>query len=393
VEFGNDSKPGLEKWSYVPDRGRLFGYDKYTKQFVGSFGPEGFCPPNEQPRERFRGELLSEFSIFYLSWAEDYLVFADRVEAVDFRNRTVRTLFVPPAGETVLWASRLRHERPEVKLSGVATDRSVRLLGPGGAEVFSAPWAYDRERYQLNAVTRMEDPLRYRVRYSPRWYLELETLETLPEYVVEYDAAGREIARHTLPSRPQITGYFLRPLLALVEPSYRQVWFGAVTSPAEGAVLVGMTRQLYADFRSSQGTETWLPLQFLVQTTTVFLPGAGWNMRIDRGLVFGYVALMLLSAAACAPACFLLARRCCFSGARCLGWALGGLLFGWVGLLVMLALHEWPARVACPVCGKPRVVTRDACEHCGAAHAPPAADGTEIFEPAAAAPLAVTVGR
>src|SRR5262249_40964106 len=125
VEFGNDSKPGHEKWSYVPDQGRLSGYDKYTKQFVGSFGPEGFCPPNEQPRERFQGELLSGFSVFYLSWAEDYLVFADRVEAVDFRKRTVRTAFVAPAGETVLWASRLRHENPEVKLTGVATDRSV----------------------------------------------------------------------------------------------------------------------------------------------------------------------------------------------------------------------------------------------------------------------------
>jgi hypothetical protein len=46
----------------------------------------------------------------------------------------------------------------------------------------------------------------------------------------------------------------------------------------------------------------------------------------------------------------------------------------------MLVLQEWPARVSCPACRKLRVVTREACEHCGAPHAAPAPDGTEIFE-------------
>jgi hypothetical protein len=46
----------------------------------------------------------------------------------------------------------------------------------------------------------------------------------------------------------------------------------------------------------------------------------------------------------------------------------------------MLALEEWPARIACPRCGKLRVVTYDTCEFCGAPHSPPAQDGTEIFE-------------
>jgi hypothetical protein len=380
VEFGNDSKPGAEKWSYVPHRGRLFGYDKYTKQFVGSFGPEGFCPPNEQPRERFQGELLSSYSVFYLAWAEDYLVFADRVYAVDFRNRTVRTLFVAPAGETILWASRLRHEKPEVKLSGVATDRAFRLLDAQGSSVFSAPWAHEQDRYHLRAVARLEEPLRYRVQYSPHWYLEPETLETLPEYVVEYDAAGREATRYTQPARPQITGYFLKPLLPLAEPSYRQVAFGLATSPVEGAVLVGATRHLFSDLRSSRGTEMWLLLQFLAQTGTYFIPGLGWNVRIDDRLVLGYTALMFLSAAVSALACFLLARRYSFSRARCISWALCGFAFGWVGLLLMLAIQEWPARIACPSCRRLRRVDREHCEHCGAPHALPAPDGTEIFE-------------
>jgi hypothetical protein len=87
---------------------------------------------------------------------------------------------------------------------------------------------------------------------------------------------------------------------------------------------------------------------------------------------------------ACALVCFVRARRYSFSRARCIGWALCGFVFGWVGLLLMLALQEWPARVRCPSCGQPRRVDRDRCEHCGAAHALPAPDGTEIFAQTAA---------
>src|SRR5262249_33120217 len=127
----------------------------------------------------------------------------------------------------------------------------------------------------------------------------------------------------------------------------------------------------------------WLLLQFLAQTTTYFIPGAGWNVRPEGGLVFGFTALVLLSAAGCALVFFLLARRPSFSPAPGPGWGPAGFVFRPPGLLLLLALAEWPARIACPSCRRPRRVDRDACEHCGAAHAPPAPDGTEIFEPTA----------
>jgi hypothetical protein len=38
-------------------------------------------------------------------------------------------------------------------------------------------------------------------------------------------------------------------------------------------------------------------------------------------------------------------------------------------------------------------VDRDHCEHCGAEHAAPPPDGTEIFEEADATPLAAAAGR
>ena len=100
------------------------------------------------------------------------------------------------------------------------------------------------------------------------------------------------------------------------------------------------------------------------------------------GLIPGYMGLILLSAAGSALGCFWLARRYAFSRARCIGWAMLGFFFGWAGLVLMLALQEWPARVPCPKCRTPRVVTRDLCEHCGAPHATPEPDGSEIFESA-----------
>src|SRR5262249_41537444 len=87
--------------------------------------------------------------------------------------------------------------------------------------------------------------------------------------------------------------------------------------------------------------------------------------------------------------CVLLARRYAFGRARCLGWGVIGALFGPVGLLLMLALEEWPARVPCPSCHPPRLVDRGRCGHCDAAHARPAADRTEAFEDGADSPPAV----
>lgn len=111
-----------------------------------------------------------------------------------------------------------------------------------------------------------------------------------------------------------------------------------------------------------------------------FVPEAVYNPDANSGVFFGFSALTLLSAAVCALVCVLLARRYSFSRAGCLGWAFCGFFFGWAGLLLMLAIQEWPARIACPSCSRLRLVDRERCEHCGAPHALPAPDGTEIFE-------------
>jgi hypothetical protein len=392
VKFGARTKPGSEEWWYVPSRGRLLGYDKHSKRLIGSFGPDGFAPPDGQPGARFQGEL-AHISREYLSRASDYLAFPGGVYAVDFRARTLQTLFVPAAGETVLWASRWENENDKRSLAFVGTDRSVHALEESGSRVLSAPLAYDPQTYRIRNVGRLEDPPRYWVWYEPAWWLGLDTLETTPAWVVEYDSAGRELSpRRMVPPLPggarEIT-----PPMPPVEASPAHAAFGLVASPAEAAVLVGTRRYLESEVRADDGTRMTILLQFLIGITQFFIPGVRWDPGAHTGLVWGFAALMLLSAAACALVCFLLARRYSFSRAGCLGWALCGLLFGLAGLLLMLALQEWPARIACPGCGRPRVVTRETCEHCGAPHAAPAADGTEIFEEVAARPQEALAGR
>ena len=49
-----------------------------------------------------------------------------------------------------------------------------------------------------------------------------------------------------------------------------------------------------------------------------------------------------------------------------------------------LVPYSCKRRGFCPSCGGRRVVTREKCEHCGAAFAPPQKVGIEIFESAAA---------
>jgi hypothetical protein len=302
----------------------------------------------------------------------DYLAFPSRVYTVDFRRRAVKTLFTPAAGETVLWAETLRDGRNDPTLAFICTDRSVHAVDEGGNTVFSAPLEFAPTTYGSVRFRRLVNPLRYSVWYAPSTQLGMVPRQTLPEHFLEYDAAGKKIAHRTVPG------------LSLGKVSRAKAWFGLVTSPAELTILLTATRKELFGTAISPGTEFGPYSLFLVLNILPFLPDAGeldgsWR----SGQVLAYGALTLLSAAVGAALCLFLARCYAFSFARSVGWALCGLLFGPVGLLLMFAIQQWPARIACHACRKPRVIDRERCEHCDARHAQPATDGTEIFEQSA----------
>jgi hypothetical protein len=384
VEHTNKTKPGVEAWWYVPERGRLLGYDKKSKRFIGSFGPAGYARPDEPAGDRFQGEL-DQVSFMYMAFAPDYLAFPGGVYQVDFSTLAVRTLFVPPAGETVRWASEWEDDKQKTTLAFVGTDRAVYAVNEAGSRVFTAPLAYDPETYPVKQVGRLDNPERFWVWYQPAWYLGVERLETMSDHVVIYDRAGREVPpRQDVPPRPG-GPRDIRPSTLVAEASPVNAVLGLATPITETAVLAATERSLESEVRANGGTETPLTLRFLIVTAQFFVPGLRWDPRAHAGLVAAFATLTLLSAAVCALAALLLSRRYAFARVHCLGWSLCGFLFGPTGLLLLVVLHDWPARVTCPGCGKPRLVTRAACEHCGAEHARPAADGTEIFEESEAA--------
>jgi hypothetical protein len=195
-----------------------------------------------------------------------------------------------------------------------------------------------------------------------------------PVDLVEYDPAGHEVARGTLPPTP------------VPEPFDAQALLGVLTPPVETALLTWATEHAITSARQNGGKEVQPLLLFLVLPGQYFNPfGAG--MTAGASTILAYRCLILLSALVCSLSCFLQARRLAYSPATCLFWSLVGIFLGWVGLLLLLAIQECPARLACPKCSKLRVVTRDTCEHCGSLHAASTPDGTEIFEPTAAAPM------
>jgi hypothetical protein len=380
VECKNETKPATERWYYDQAEGRLVGYDVYYHQLLGSLGPNGFAPPG-QPGERFQGELRYTNrrwgpALFNLP------TFPGRVYKVDLARRTIRSLFTPRAGETVTRAADCRDQLSKWTAVLVSTDQSFHFLTHEGASVVSFPRVYHRYGYLVD-LGKLENPERYYAWYWPYPFASFvgpEESRTSPFDLHEYDAAGGELAHHHDPQLPYPAA------------SYAKALFGLVTPMTEAATLVGVTQSLRSQGRSQRSTHQPVLLEYL-DNSGYFIPGISRFEKTPDGLIPSYIFLMLLSATASAVGSLALARRHAFSRAHRISWAVCGFFFGWVGLVLMLAVQQWPARVVCPKCRMLRVVTRDTCEHCGVLHAAPAPDGTEIFEPATAAPDAILAAR
>jgi hypothetical protein len=360
-----------EKWYYLPNEGRVVGYDCANNRFLGSLGPDGFAPPEMQPASRFTEELSVQISIRRVLQVV-FLAFPHEVYSVDVQARSVKRLFVAVDGETVSWACPLTEGgEPATQMQVIiVTDRSVRVVNGSGRESLAAPLAFGTERHGNIAVYRFGNPQRWGVAYAPSLHLGMIQRQTLPTHMLEYDTTGREIARTDLPPRH----FFL--------PSKRQPAFGAVTSPAEAAVLLWALSDSLFGPRPDSVREISQFSSMLFTIVGKVIPDP-LELKLERPgkrlLLFG--ALMLTTAAICAALCLVLSHRLAFSHWRCLAWGLFGLLFGPIGVLLMVAVHDWPARISCPKCRSLRIVNRDTCEHCGAPHAPAPPDGTEIWEP------------
>ncbi|MCI0350761.1 MAG: hypothetical protein L0Z53_15155, partial [Acidobacteriales bacterium] len=304
VPIENESSSTAELWYYLHDEARLFGYEQRSKRLVGSLGPDGFVPTGEQPAERFVGKLFAPYGNRGND-SPDYLAFPSGVYTVDFAERTIQKTFTPSAGETVLTAHRYVDQKEKRSLAYILTDKALHIVDEAGETLFSSPLIRNlQEATQLRAC-QLEAGRGYVVWYgSASWWSRRASADTNPSYLVQYDANGRETARHMLPPLP------------FAEPSMASALTGFVT-PVAGYVLRGCMAQYFGD-------------------------QAAWSLGMARGTLVGFTTLMLLSSVVCAVASLLFARRCALSLVRCLSWSLCGFLFGPAGLLLTLALNEWP---------------------------------------------------
>ena len=209
-------------------------------------------------------------------------------------------------------------------------------------KLFTTPIAFRVPTYVQVAVT--PDRSRFFFWYSP------DSTRRLPDHLVTVSDDGRVLKTEALPLAPIPAGAARRPTPLDYAPS---LLLPPVAVPIAAA---------YAYVAHHFG---WLSADGLWYSREAFLPAF-------LGACFSGLLAAVLA--------WLISRRLGDGRRGRLAWAFGVFWLGGYGVLLLLALRPWPARLPCPNCGRERVVDNEACEHCGGAWARPKRDGTEIFD-------------
>ena len=203
--------------------------------------------------------------------------------------RTIRMLFTPAVGETVMGVSRWNQDGKRTVLV-MSTDRLFHIVTEKGTPVVSLPRALDHGKYVPIFVGEFENPQRYFVWYQLiTWLREPEECRTEPSQLLEYDAAGRELARRTVPPFPYPAA------------SYTDALYGLVTPMTEAATLVEASRYVRSVDRFNGGTQKSSLLdcleniQYYIPGTSTVATGISHAIQPPSGLIAGYIAMILLS--------------------------------------------------------------------------------------------------
>ena len=333
-------------WYYWSRYGRLVGYDKTTRRFVGSLGPDGFS--KDSARTGFHSDIQPNI---YEEVTGRILNDAQAVYEPDLEHRTTKTLFTATnencaaalfatnASRTTIGAVR------EVQLNGfdwdytiVVTRCFVRLLTLDGKVVWQVAYKPGYPDYNHIKVSLLEPTNQFALWIGPSWQAQEKAGGKLPTCVTWLDMNGSVLKSADLPELSYHPHEYSREekLICMSVPP----------------VLLVMPPLFDADAGPWPATIPWVLVRYSLMAALVCIPIGWW-----------------------------LGRRYQFSLKAHLAWTVFYLLWGIPGLLTCLCVQEWPAREACPNCKKLRTVDREHCEHCGAAFAPSEKNGTEIFEP------------
>jgi hypothetical protein len=335
-------------WRQTPDtlwywnrNGRLWAYDVASRRFMGSLGPSGFTPGSTTGSDRFNdpeGRGGHGNGYYEQSYPARTLSTDTAVYRLDLDSRTATVFFAATNGDRIGGALDIASKDSDWVSTFIVTRSSIQLLAPDGKLVWQIPYepaypAYDGISYFILDATN-----KFVVWIEPDGRTNKLSGWTLPSHVT-WVAAGQGALQST--NLPSLSGYRGWRELPLTERVVR-----SVVPPGFFAAPL-----LLYGFAALRDFIFWTDVAASV-TVAVVCAGIGWG----------------------------LGRRNHFSvGGQC-KWAVFHVLFGLPGLLAFLSAQEWPAQEPCAQCKKPRVVNRDHCESCGADFAPPARNGTEIFE-------------
>jgi ABC-type transport system involved in multi-copper enzyme maturation permease subunit len=316
---------------YLTRQGRLVGYDGISRRAVASLAPTGGNSGSAPDDTRFL-RPYNYYTSFQPYQMPEILPSARTAYLVDLEKRELKPFFAATNGDAIGgYSQQISVLHPaSSNLVLIVTRSSVRLMDYEQKTRFAVPFKPGPPDYPSVNIAFLESTNRYAVRFDPDYFANQQAGGKLPSHIQWLDSAGNVRNVMDLPILPPIE------------------------------------RESFAE-----------------KCMLAFLPIAFPLYPLEQKFQMGH-ALRVVMAIICVLIGWRLARRNNLSPKAKIGWAIFHFLFGIPGVLAFVAVQEWPARERCLRCGKPRVVNRDQCEHCGASFAPPEKTGIEIFEPLSA---------
>ena len=349
-----------DDWYYDKRSRRIVGYrvGAPSEGRIGYLGPNGFAEDPGQTGQfpegtpypiYFNGLRLLRFP-HALFWYSTPHPTAGLLQAAPGPSGILGV--TPPSDISAEYGGSGDVERPEALL--VAADGQITVYArarredpaEGTRRLFSTPLAFPVSTSVQAAI----------IPDQSRFFFWYRAESKLPDHIVTVASDGRVLKTETLAVSPRAAGWTAPPT------SFRQGMPGLVVPPvfvAASGVYAAVGHALH-----DEGAESW------------------WRGFGNGGELLWVLFFSALGGLLPALMAWFISRRLGDGKRGQIAWAFGIFLLGGYGILLLLALRAWPARVPCPNCGRQRVVDRETCEHCGAAFARPKRDGTEIFEAA-----------
>lgn len=325
-----------ENWYYLPAQRYFVGYDNTTRQSLGFCDREGF---KQEPAAIV--PFAENFSLMDMGRSPDSITVRSGPEIVkvNFSERSLKPLFRVGDAE-VIGYSDFSADYEKVAFSVIALLDRLILLDAEGREIWSKPYERSLDQWGGIGISTNQAEDRLYVQYQ-----DMRPGQTsLPTYVYVYDREGKLLATydHDVTRTKPIVSWARTGLVIISPPA---ILFGV-----QARSLFDPKVSFYGPFPTPK--IDWKELGLLTLGTLLL-----------GGLTFA------------------IARKQGRPLRESLVWAGFVLLLGLPGLLTFRLASDWPVRLRCPHCGKPRSSDDRPCRACQGDWPQPERSGAELLEP------------